>query len=195
MTAIDWDQPVETSETPPRPVRVLQHGTDVEACVLGGELWWIDRDERCWRQEDNEDGDYVYVTLRNVAPKPISPVDQATRDSMEWDELTADRDKWKARAEAAEAGREEARKQRDDASMIIEALQTEVTRVTGLCDRPASDCRFDRISGAALRAEVEMMRPVVDAAVARVDRWLTLRDPWEGDVFEAVRAYKEKTDG
>jgi hypothetical protein len=87
---------------------------------------------------------------------------QATHDSLEWDELTADRDQWKVRAEAAEAGREEARKQRDDASALVEALQAEVTRVNGMCDRPASDCRFDRISSAALRAEVEMMRPVVD---------------------------------
>lgn len=67
---IDWTQPVETTEDPPRPVRVLFDPRGVaSAADMDGQLWWV-----------TVDGDAIYrvgggqITLRNVPPPKPEPV-------------------------------------------------------------------------------------------------------------------------
>jgi hypothetical protein len=92
---IDWTQPIETTETPPRPVRVLfdsdggVYGVDIET-----NLWGICSDKvSVCRRDDNGMGTH-FITLRNVAPPKPVPGDQEFHDS-----LVAERDSLKAENE------------------------------------------------------------------------------------------------
>jgi hypothetical protein len=94
---IDWTLPIETTETPPRPVRVLfdsageVYGVDIET-----NLWGICSDKvSVCRRDDNGMGTH-FITLRNVTPPKPEP---EFHDSLEWDELVAERDSLKAEVE------------------------------------------------------------------------------------------------
>jgi len=79
MTAIDWTQPIETTETPPRPVRVL--ATDIAGIypVVGiipdstgsDFVWRFTADGRTTTTRQLVEGE---VRLRNVAAKPVRHV-------------------------------------------------------------------------------------------------------------------------
>ncbi len=105
------------------------------------------------------------------------------------DELVAERDALKAelarmKAEAADYVRRMTAER--------DVLKAEVKR-----QRAAHDHHTDRLMDQVNRAnyyrklaeeDAERRKPVYDAAVAWASRGLTMRDPWEGAVFEAVRA-------
>ena len=67
---LDWSKEIETTEDPPRPVRVLFDPRGVaSAADMDGQLWWV-----------TVDGDAIYrvgggqINLRNVAPPKPVPV-------------------------------------------------------------------------------------------------------------------------
>ncbi len=65
---IDWTQPIETTETPPRPVRVLAtdaFGAWPIVCMIGGLVFRFTASGVC------ADGQ---ITLRNVSPPKPEPV-------------------------------------------------------------------------------------------------------------------------
>ena len=202
---IDWTQPIETAETPPRPVLVVYAlGNDTPH---GFEVLDVTREysDEFWRMSDEN-----RPTLRNVAPpkpeptrhegwvklyshagqwptaassvytsyddalesvtkrEPLAvckvawmsdgspvPGTQESHDSLEWDELVAERDSLKAALEIA-------RTQRDDASAEVERMTAERDRLKAslsLAEPYRDECH-------RLQAEVEKFRPVVEAAVA-----------------------------
>jgi hypothetical protein len=140
---IDWTKPVETVETPPRPVRVLASDFKSNGFPYMCAVDYGDHEAHALFSAEGWDTQRV-MRLRNVAPKPVvheawialwgdgecspayvsydaclrahantdrpeirrivwssdgSPVDQEHHDSLEWDELLAERDQWKAKAE------------------------------------------------------------------------------------------------
>lgn len=71
MTNIDWTQPVETTETPPRPVRVLatdKRGGMPVVCLIPDHRGSEDHGYRA--TQDGVVADACTFALRNVAPKP-----------------------------------------------------------------------------------------------------------------------------
>ena len=178
---IDWTQPCETTEDPPRPVRVLCNGGDVEACILGGELWWIDpSNELCWRQGDNDDGDYVNITLRNVAPPKPEPVlierwatvwgDGAfygpfkSRPLAELRGSQVIRLAWMSDGSPVPASPAQFDHMREMAKMIQERDEWKANAEEALSLLRMANDRVE-----ALQDEVACMKPVVDAAVSGVD--------------------------
>ena len=185
---IDWTQPVETDEEPPRPVRVLcvdghdpnypvifiTSGTLLAASLEGRDVIWPDGSPR------------PHYRLRNVAPP---------ENRWGFKEMKADRDKWKAEAEclAAEWDRqidlrncvvdelrsEVGQLKRDNAALVkdIASLGTERDRLSKIVN---DDTLFNR------------MRPVVDAAVAWAEAHPAANAMrlWQR-VLDAVRAYQQ----
>ena len=71
MTEIDWTQPVETTETPPRPVRVLfNKDGKPDACKIGPDFATLFQEVDCVIAQ----GDNWRITLRNVPPPKPEPV-------------------------------------------------------------------------------------------------------------------------
>ena len=172
---IDWTQPIETTETPPRPVRVLfdKDGKRVAFDLYGyGMVAITDEAQDCLVLGGN------IIPLRNVAPPKPEPPE--FHDSLEWDELVAERDKWKSACEHNIKTLDVVQAERDK-------LRTEVERMR--CGtRDARDLIEER------DAEIGQMRPVVDAAVAWAhwndDLNRTANVAAHNDLVKAVRAYQ-----
>lgn len=211
---IDWTLPVETTEDPPRPVRVL--------CTDAGEQYpivaLISREPILFTKDGHEWPDGCGITLRNVPPPkpdPVlreawvvfkeapncwvftdyahakncadangfpmaraavmsdgSPVPGDFHDDLEWTELTADRDNWKAEAEllANQNG----------------MMQVEINRLNSLLTEATTKAE-------ALEAEVDRMKPVVDAAVAWASQdQLGRLSHILSHIRKAVRTYQSK---
>ena len=167
MTNIDWTQPVETTETPPRPVRVLFDKDGSAAAVHVGEYIL-------------SLGSPHLPTLRNVAPPKPEP---EFHDSLEWDELVAERDKWKAACEHNIKTLDIVQAERD-------SLKAEVERLVE--DRAHQmDIRNGTIED--LRAEIARMRPVVDAAMAYGNSTdPSTRNPAFVALMKATYAYQQE---
>lgn len=195
MTQIDWTKPVETDENPPRPVRVL--ATD-GPCAKFPVIAVVGN---AFHREFSRDGlqdeasHVIPLRLRNVAPKLV-PVE-------------ADRDHWKAKAEALQVEVH----QLSSAGLIVEmkaevkrlaaeneALQADVARmkpfyrdVEALSTKHGIEVTGLDAQILRLEDEIQAMRPVVDAAVA----WVLpeLRGSYAGDtqrLIETVRAYQDR---
>ncbi len=163
---IDWTKPVETAETPPRPVRVLctDAGGSHPVVVL--------IDDYCHRAPMNGVFKYVKFQLRNVAHKPVlherwvNLYDTYT-GSLYCSEKRANSEAGKGRVECRRIAWNSDGSPVDDSLMLANRVLT--------------------AKAEALQAEVDRMKPVVDAAVAGVDsfnRRGLLR------LIEAVRAYQ-----
>ena len=202
---IDWTQPVETDETPPRPVRVLATDTEGDwpvVFVIGDQLYAcnLEGTEGACAQTH-----WSMPPLRNVPAKPVrhevwcvlrntgglecwKDENQARKYAIDHPNVYAEtrRIVWNSDGSpvsGADAGPEywmnrftEMTAERDAWRSKAEALQTDLSSVT------AEALRADAI--------INRMKPVVDAAVALSEaHFLTSTQHFEA-LNAAVRAYK-----
>jgi hypothetical protein len=210
---IDFTQPIETTETPPRPVRVLfdangeVYGFDIET-----NLWGICSDmvSAC-RRDDNGMGTH-FITLRNVAPPEPEPV---LREAWVWwassgKATVSLNEEWCIHQRTVECGVYARVAVMSDGSPVpggddpvrYGVCETCVEKSVRRCDELVAerdslkrqakedDVQIEHLHSriAALKDEVERMRPVVDAAVAWVMGTTGLSA--YGKLSDAVRAYQ-----
>lgn len=209
---IDWTKPVETTEDPPRPVRVL--------CTDAGEQYpivaLISRYPILFTKDGNEFANGCGITLRNVAPKPETVLMEAwvvwDADGYEtvWckEKDAADRARHfrgvYARAAVMSDGSPVPGEASGEDAPLIGLSDAEFRR---LCDNVEAPLIAERdhwrAKAEALQAEVDKrndsildhleriqaMKPVVDAAVA----WASQDQLGRlSHIRKAVRAYQQQ---
>jgi hypothetical protein len=195
---IDWTQPIETTETPPRRVRVLfdKDGAFAGAVYIYDDLHTV-RGVRACRPG------YDSIPLRNVAPPEPGPVLREAFLHLYADGGVAVTYVRTSAAPAVEVRHEkwmsdgspvpgedktaEYKADRDWLSQKYQDMIAERDRWKAQCEGWAAKATEWTLERDSLKAEVERMKPVVGAAVGGVDsfnRRGLLR------LIEAVRAYQ-----
>lgn len=170
---IDWTQPVETTEDPPRPVRVLATDAGEQYPIVA----LISREPILFTKDGHEWPDGCGITLRNVPPPKPEPV-LHERWATVWGD-GAFYGPFKSRPVEELNGSKTIRiAWMSDGSPVPSEASGEEAPLIGLsdaefrrlCDNVEAPLIADRdhwkSKAEALQAEVERMKPVVDAAVA-----------------------------
>lgn len=127
-----------------------------------------------------------------------SPVERDYDDAMEITALRKERDDWKARAEALQASRDEARQQRDDASRLIDRMRPVVDAAVKWADRGFTlRDPFEAAVFEAVRAYQDAELATSDSHEAVVDEvidiWRKLRTDDEEDRYQSYIRVKNCT--
>ena len=186
MPAIDWTQPIETTETPPRPVRVLFDKDGVAHALLIPDAYG---DNKIWLLDGEEAyGNGRHIPLRNVAPPKPEP---EFHDILEWESLLPGNHTDDCPVNQAEAAAwwqielDRLRDERDSLKAEVERLVEDRAHQMDIRNETIDDLRAEcaetrRHHGKAL-AEIARLRPVVDAAVA-----------WSKNVYEGRTYYPDR---
>lgn len=150
---INWTQPVETSEDPPRPVRVLCTDAPAPCHVIA----LVGRDIlRLPLYATHIPGSSI--PLRNVTPKLMEEDEGFTlrKQTVATQTAESDRDYWKAKAEETFA----LLKSRNDAYDLVLRDAEHWMREAKYCERRVVKAQADALE------DHDRTKPVVDAAIA-----------------------------
>jgi hypothetical protein len=202
---IDWTQPIETTETPPRPVRVL--ATDLAGLYpvagiihdsTGSDfVWRFTADGRTTATRQLVEGD---VHLRNVAPPKPKPKPVLREAWVAWDSDGMET-VWSSEKGAADRARHlrgvytRAATMSDGSPVPGEDDYVGMMGKIAMLEQQRDSLKAEiahreRWLGDA-RAEVLRMKPVVDAVVAWFDSFpLWMMEGREGRLADVVRVYQ-----
>ena len=171
MTAIDWTQPVETTEDPPRPVRVLatdRPNSNHPIVVMrdDGQIFAVGLDGDGIPQLF-KNGTWGTVTLRNVPPPKPKPV---LHEAWVWwnsagKATVSLNEEWCIHQKTRERGVYTRAAVMSDGSPVPGEDDLATKQITEFAERYQDDVNHWKAKAEALQADADRARPVVENAV------------------------------